>query len=128
MRLTPEERLDIAALVVAADDCASDRDDRGYLALFDVDASFAGAKGDVTGRDAIRALIDEVWGSEPEGTLHLTTSVAVSPELESGAAVAVSGLLLVRPDTNAVIAAQRITHRLERAPDGGWLFTERRIR
>ncbi|UAJ81048.1 nuclear transport factor 2 family protein [Leifsonia sp. ZF2019] len=126
MRLTGAERLEIAALIAEADDCATRRDATAYAALFDVGARMTGVQGSVAGRDAIERRVREVWAAEPDATLHLTVTPVVSAEIDDGEATARSALLVVDPTDRRLIAVQRVSHRLVRR-GAGWSFVARDI-
>lgn len=123
--LTTNDRLEIIELIRRADECATRRDTRGYLALFTADAVLSGDEGSAAGRDAIRAQVSAVWSSESTATVHLTSSVSVV-DGGPGEAQATSGLVLIDAATGTASATARIHHRLIKH-DRSWRFIERRI-
>jgi 3-phenylpropionate/cinnamic acid dioxygenase small subunit len=97
------------------------------------DATFTGAAGSVSGRDAIEKMLRDnliVYDDGTPRTKHVTTNVAIEVDEEAGTAVSRSYFTALQalPDLALQpIVCGRYQDRFERR-DGQWRFVERRVR
>jgi 3-phenylpropionate/cinnamic acid dioxygenase small subunit len=96
-------------------------------------ATFTGAAGSVSGRDAIEQMLREgviVYDDGTPRTKHVTTNIAIEVDEEAGTAVSRSYFTVLQalPDLALQpIVSGRYQDRFARR-DGRWHFVERRVR
>jgi 3-phenylpropionate/cinnamic acid dioxygenase small subunit len=109
-----------------------DDGDFAAVGMLLADATFTGAAGSVSGRDAIENMLRDsliVYDDGTPRTKHITTNVAIEIDEESGTAVSRSYFTALQalPDlTLQPIVSGRYQDRFERQ-DGRWRFVERRV-
>jgi 3-phenylpropionate/cinnamic acid dioxygenase small subunit len=122
----------IESLIAAYAELVDDGDFEGVGDLL-ADATFTGAAGSVSGRDAIEKMLREnviVYEDGTPRTKHLITNLAIEVDEESGTAVSRSYFTALQalPDLALQpIVSGRYSDRFERR-DGQWRFVERRVR
>jgi ketosteroid isomerase-like protein len=122
------DRAEILDIVYRADRAAThrDADAYAYVALFADDAVLDGAKGDHTGREAIRQTVGPVWASEGSASAHLTLNATIEAFDGDGATVR-SMLLIVSPGPPpSILSVNEIEQTLVRSVTG-WLITRRSV-
>jgi hypothetical protein len=96
--LSTGDRLDILELLARADNAATRRDVRTYVALFAEDGVLDGEKGEHGGRRALADAVGPVWASEGDSSVHLTLNAIIDalPGQPHGA-TATPTLMIVDP-------------------------------
>jgi len=123
--LSPADREAIERLVWAVDNAATRRDDAAYAALYAEDGVMQGSKGNVQGRDAIRAAVKAVWAGEPARSQHLTRELMIDEE--AGEIVAHSKLVIVVPGGATPFAQASVIQTIRRT-DEGWRISRRFVK
>lgn len=122
----------IESLIAAYAELVDDGDFEGVGRLL-ANATFAGATGSVTGRNAIEQMLREnviVYADGTPRTKHLITNVAIEVDEESATATARSYFTALQPLPGLglqPIVSGRYYDRFERH-EGRWRFVERRVR
>lgn len=119
-----EDLLTIMQMITQADQLASQKDAKRYIALFSDDGAIEGTQGSAIGHEELKNMVQNVWNKEGH-TLHLTTSVVVN-NLTATTATASSILLIIDSESLKNVSVAQINHTLARI-NGQWLFTKRRI-
>src|SRR5208282_4713405 len=101
--LTAEDKLAIIDLIQQADNAATRRNFEGYANLYTEDGLMEGSQGNYTGHSNIVAATKEVWGREPDGSMHLTQNITIVEV--NGTTIVLSWLVIIAPDTQKQIVA-----------------------
>jgi 3-phenylpropionate/cinnamic acid dioxygenase small subunit len=131
MSTAPSSYRAIENLIASYAELVDDGDFAGVGILL-ADATFTGAAGSVSGRDAIEKMLRDsliVYDDGTPRTKHVTTNVAIEVDEEAGAAVSRSYFTALQalPDLPLQpIVSGRYQDRFERR-DGEWRFVERRV-
>jgi hypothetical protein len=125
--LTPGDRLDILDLLARADSAATRRDAETYVGLFTDGAVLDGAKGQQSGKDALRHGVGQVWQAEGTASVHLTLNAVIDPIEDSpDRAVATSKLVILRGPDLAIDSVWTVVQRVVRV-NGKWLIERRTV-
>ena len=131
MSAAPSSYRAIENLIASYAELVDDGDFAGVGILL-ADATFTGAAGSVSGRDAIEKMLRDsliVYDDGTPRTKHVTTNVAIEVNEEAGTAVSRSYFTALQalPDLPLQpIVSGRYQDRFERR-DGQWRFVERRV-
>ena len=131
MSTAPSSYRAIENLIASYAELVDDGDFAGVGILL-ADATFTGAAGSVSGRDAIEKMLRDsliVYDDGTPRTKHVTTNVAIEVDEEAGTAVLRSYFTALQalPDLPLQpIVSGRYQDRFERR-DGQWRFVERRV-
>jgi 3-phenylpropionate/cinnamic acid dioxygenase small subunit len=110
-----------------------DDGDFGGVGVLLADATFTGAAGSVSGRDAIEEMLRDdliVYDDGTPRTKHVTSNLAIEVDEEAGTAVSRSYFTALQALPGLPlqpIVSGRYEDRFERR-DGQWRFVERRVR
>lgn len=128
MTLSTEDRLDTLDLLARADDAASARDPRAYVALFSDDAVLDGAEGEHRGKEALLQAVGPIWAAEGAATLHLTLNAVIKPVAgRPEEATATSTLVIVTTASPpAIRTVTRIVQHLVKV-EGQWRISRRSV-
>lgn len=127
MTIAAADRLDILDLVALADDRATHRDVDGYLALVTDDVLLDGGQETHRGHAALRQALPAVWGAEPSGSRHLSTTVSVRAGERPDEATVHATLLIASGEPPAIHAVVEVEQEVRKA-DGRWLIARRTLR
>lgn len=128
MMLTASDRLDILDLLARVGSAATRRDAEAYVGFFTDRAVLHGAKGEESGKDALRHGVDRVWQAEGTASVHLTLNAVINAiEGSSSRAVATSRLVILRGSDLTIAGAWTIVERVVKV-DGHWLIERRTVR
>ena len=131
MSAAPSSYRAIENLIASYAELVDDGDFAGVGILL-ADATFTGAAGSVSGRDAIEKMLRDsliVYDDGTPRTKHVTTNVAIEVDEEAGTAVSRSYFTALQalPDLPLQpIVSGRYQDRFERR-DWEWRFVERRV-
>ncbi len=128
MTLSTEDRLDALDLLARADDAASARDPRAYVALFSDDAVLDGAEGEYRGKEALFQAVGPIWAAEGAATVHLTLNAVIEPVAgRPEEATATSTLVIVTTASPpAIRTVTRIVQHLVKV-EGHWRISRRSV-
>ena len=128
----PSSNRAIENLIATYAELVDDGDFPGVGILL-ADATFTGAAGSVSGRDAIEKMLRDsliVYDDGTPRTKHVTTNIAIEVDEEAGTAVSRSYFTALQALPGLAlqpIVSGRYQDRFERR-DGQWRFVERQVR
>jgi hypothetical protein len=126
--LSTVDRLEIAELLVRADNAATRRDVATYVNLFTDLGVLDGEMGEHRGRQALAEAVESVWAGEPPGSVHLTLNAVIEEILgDPDHAVAESMMMIVTPGSPPTLTSlSGVVQHLERT-SLGWRIARRTV-
>jgi hypothetical protein len=125
--LTSGDRLDILELLARADSAATRRDADTYVGFFTDGAVLDGAKGQQSGKDALRQAVGHVWQAEGTESVHLTLNAVIDPVKDTpDRAVATSKLVILRGPNFVIDSVWTVVQHVART-NGQWLIERRTV-
>jgi ketosteroid isomerase-like protein len=127
--LSAADRLDILDVVTRADDAATRRDVKAYVAFFTDDSVLDGDKGEHRGKEQLQESVGPIWASEGPTSTHCTLNAIVNGvEGDPDRAVVTSQLMILGNESPVSVASLSfITQDLVRM-DHRWLIERRSVR